>query len=375
MIRRALLFTALCGAALVTNAAPITASMTGAWFDPSRSGQGIQVQVVGSSQKELLLYWYTFDQAGAPIWLVAQAPITDDIARLSALEVRGPRFMEQNAAVNVKPFAELELSFDDCGKGRMHYSTAFATGDMQLSRLSSTFGDQCTATLVDDRSPTSTTQTDGTSVSSGLSVSTRYREEPGKISFKVTARGTAAQAGARYQVWILGAQRAELQLLASGGESEAEVEFASPAQPGKLSLTFDPRGAAVELRAAGGGVVAPPVTGNGAPPFGDSDQRVSLNFAPAFNRGSGEARLKRLSNKVSFSVEVEDVPIGTYSIRVANLHRGTLLVSAQNGRNKGELEFSNPQDAGKPLLNFDPRGQLVQVLSGTETVASVTFVQ
>ena len=246
---------------------------------------------------------------------------------------------------------------------------------MQLSRLSSTFGDQCTATLLDDRRPTSTTQTDGTSVSSGLSVSTRYREEPGKISFKITARGTAAQAGARYQVWISGAQRAELQLMASGGESEAEVEFASPAQPGKLSLTFDPRGATIELRAAGGSVVTPPVTGNGAPPFGDSDQRVSLNFTSAFNRGSGEARLKRLSNKVSFSVEVEDVPIGTYGIRVANVHRGTLLVSAQNGRNKGELEFSNPQDAGKPLLNFDPRGQVVQVLSGIDTVASVTFVQ
>ena len=373
MIRRALLFTALCGAALGTNAAPITASMTGAWFDPSRNGQGIQVQIVGSSQKELLLYWYTFDQAGAPIWLVAQAPITDDVARLTALEVRGPRFMEQNATVNVKPFAELELRFDDCGKAQMHYSTAFATGDLQLSRLSSTFGDQCTATLLDDRRPTTTTQTDSSSVSSGLNVSTRYREEPGKISFKVTARGTAAQAGSRYQIWILGVQRAEMQLLASGGESEAEVEFAAPAQPGKLSLTFDPRGAAVELRTVGGTVVTPP-SGGSAPPFGNSDQRAALNFAPAFGNGSGEAHLKRLSNKVSFSVEVEDVPIGTYSVRVANVHRGTLLVSSQNGRNKGELEFSNPQDAGKPLLSFDPRGQLIQVLSGTDTVASVTFV-
>ncbi len=373
MIRQALLFTALFGATITANAAPITASMTGAWFDPTRSGQGIQIQVVGNSQKELLLYWYTYEQAGVPIWLVAQAPITDDVARLTALEVRGPRFMEQNATVKVKSFAELELSFDDCGKGRMRYSTAFATGEMQLSRLSSTFGDQCTATVIDDRRPSTTTQSDATSVSSGLSVSTRYREEPGKISFKVTARGTAAQAGGRYQVWILGAQRAEIQMLASGGESEAELEFVSPVQPGKLSLTFDPRGAAIELRNTSGSTVPPPAA-SGAPPFGNSDQRVALNFASAFSNGSGEARLKRLSNKVSFSVEVEDVPIGTYSVRVANVHRGTLLVSAQNGRNKGELEFSNPQDAGKPLLSFDPRGQLVQVVSGNDTVASVSFV-
>lgn len=135
-------------------------------------------------------------------------------------------------------------------------------------------------------------------------------------------------------MWILGAQHAELQLLASGGESEAEI----------------------------------------APPFGNSDQKVPLQFAPAFRNGSGDAQLERFGNKVNFDVKIEDVPIGVYSVKVAGVHRGNLLVSKQNGRTKGELEFSNPQAAGKPLLDFDPRGQLVQVKLGTELVASVTFV-
>jgi hypothetical protein len=374
MIRQALLSTALLGKAFCATAAPITASMTGIWHDPTRNGQGIQLQIVGNPQKELVLNWYTYDQAGTPIWLIAQTPITGEVAHLTALQVRGPRFMEQNAQVSFSQFAELDLSFQDCGNARLRYSTAFASGELNLVRLSSTFGDQCSATLIDDRRPTAISQADQTSTSAGVNLSTRYREEPGKISFKVTARAGAAQAGARYQLWVAGTQRGELQLLASGGESEAELEFASPAQAGKPALTFDPRGATLELRAVGaGGTVSTPPVGS-APPFGNSDQRVPMAMAPAFNRGSGEARLKRLSNKVSFSVEVEDVPIGVYGVRVAGVHRGTLLVSLQNGRNKGELEFSNPQDAGKPLLSFDPRGQMVQVVLGTEAVASVTFV-
>ena len=378
MIRKALITSAMFGGAMHAMATPITASMTGAWYDPSRSGQGIQIQIVGTAQKDVLLNWYTFDASGNPIWLVAQAPITDDVVRLTALQVRGPRFMQQGAQVNYSQFAELELSFDDCNKGKLRYSSALGIGELPLTRLSKTFGDQCTGTFVDDRRPTETLQTDQSSASAGLNISTRYREEPGKVRFKVTARGPASAIGNRYQVWILGAARAQIQMLSSGGESEAEVEFASPAEPGKLPLSFDPRNAAVELRPIGasGPGVTPPAPGpiNAAPPFGSSNQRVPLRFSASFAAGSGDAQLERLSNKVNFDVEIEDVPIGVYSVQVGGVHRGNLLVSMQNGRNKGELEFSNPQDAGKPLLNFDPRGQLIQIKLGAETIASVIFV-
>lgn len=323
--------------------------------------------------------WYTFDAAGNPIWLVAQAPVNDEVVRLSALKVAGPKFVQQSAPVSFSPFAELELSFHDCNKGKLRYSSALGAGEIPLTRLSNTFGSPCTGTLVDDRRTSETLQTEQTSVSAGISVGTRYREEADKISSKVTALGPAATIGNRYQVWILGAKRAELVFLSSGGESEAEVEFASQAEVGKLPLTFDPRGAAVELRLAGtrtqpGSGGTTPSAGNTAPPFGNSDQRVGLQFSPAFAGGSGDAKLERLSNKVNFDVEIEDVPIGVYSVQVGGVHRGNLLVSMQNGRNKGELEFSNPQDVGKPILNFDPRGQLVQVKLGAEVVASVTFV-
>jgi hypothetical protein len=134
MIARVLTSALFATTSMHAFAAPVTASMTGAWYDPSRSGQGIQVQVIGSAQKEVLLHWYTYDLAGNPIWLIAQAPVTNDVVRLSALQVRGPRFM-QSGPVNVTTFAELELSFDDCSKGRMRYSSPIGSGEMALTLL------------------------------------------------------------------------------------------------------------------------------------------------------------------------------------------------------------------------------------------------
>ena len=40
---------------------------------------------------------------------------------------------------------------------------------------------------------------------------------------------------------------------------------------------------------------------------------------------------------------------------------------------EGELEFRNPVEPGKVLLDFDPRGQLIEVMSGGQAVLSATF--
>jgi hypothetical protein len=360
-------------------AAPITSAMTGAWYDPARSGQGIQVQIVGQSQKDLLLYWYTYDANGNPLWLIATAPITGDVAKLTALEVRGPRFAVNANPVASQVFGEVELEFNDCNSGVMRFQTRLGTGSFPLTRLSNTFGQSCTGTFIDDRNPVATNQTDGSATTAGVALTSTYREDPGRIRFKVKAKGPMAATGNRYGLYIGNIKRAELVMVASGGESEAEVEFASPAEPGKLTLDFDPRGAALELRlisgnSVGGGTNTPPPSGSGAPPFGNSDQRVAFTVSPSFALGSGTARLRREIDRVRFEVEIEDVPIGSYSVRVDGVHRGTLLVSSQNGKTQGEVEFAFPQDGIKPLLNFDPRGRLVEIRSGSQLVASVMFV-
>lgn len=373
MPRQLLVASVLLSCCLSAQATSVTAGMTGAWFDPARNGQGIQVQVVGTERKEVLLYWYTFDASGNPLWLYAQAPITEDTVRLSAFEVRGPSFVQNAAPVTLRRFGELELSFDSCNSGRMRYSTTLGTGEIQLSRLSQTFGAACTGTLIDDHPSQNAPELTQSLVSGGLNVSTHYREEPNRLRYNVEIQGAANQAGRRYALWVGGIKRAEFTLLSNVSGSRAELEFASPVEAGKLPLTFDPRGQAVEIRDSSGVPIGGGSAGTSAPPFGNSEQIVDLNFASSFPLGSGDAKLKRQPSKVSFSVEIEDVPVGAYGLLVAGVQRGSILVTFQNGRAKGELEFSTPQDAGKPRLDFDPRGQLVQVLNGNTVIASITF--
>lgn len=358
------------------HAAPITAAMTGAWYDPSRVGQGLQVQVVGAAQKDLLVYWFTFDAAGNPYWLIANAPVTSDVVKLTALEVRGPRFAVNANPLTTQSFGEIELEFSDCNSGVMRYNTRLGAGTIALTRLTNSFGQSCTGTFIDDRMPSNSMQSEGAAQSAGIALTSTYREDPGRIRFKVKAKGPLAAVGNRYGLYIANIKRAELVMLSSSGESEAEVEFASPSEAGKPPLDFDPRGAALELRLISGTAIAPGGTtppGNGAPPFGNSDQTVRFSVTPSFALGSGKVRLRREAARVRLDVEMEDVPIGSYSVRVDGTHRGTLLVSTQNGQTEGELEFAFPQDGIKPLLDFDPRGKLIEIRSGAVLVASVTF--
>lgn len=75
-----------------------------------------------------------------------------------------------------------------------------------------------------------------------------------------------------------------------------------------------------------------------------------------------------------FSVEVEDVDVGTYGVRVGGVQRASLRAVATAGGVEGEVEFRSVVERGKILLNFDPRGQLIEIVNAAgEVLFSHTF--
>jgi hypothetical protein len=73
-------------------------------------------------------------------------------------------------------------------------------------------------------------------------------------------------------------------------------------------------------------------------------------------------------------VEIEDVPIGSYPLRIGTTVVGTIeVVQLQDGSVEGELEFRNPVEPGKVLLDFDPRGQQIDVLQGETVILEILF--
>jgi hypothetical protein len=106
---------------------------------------------------------------------------------------------------------------------------------------------------------------------------------------------------------------------------------------------------------------------------GISDDRVASNDSRIVqfftNTGvvpaaSGKARFDERSDRTDFNVEAEDLPIGAYSLRVAGTERATLNVATSANGTEGELEFRSPVEPGKILLDFDPRGQQIDIAQG-----------
>ena len=81
-------------------------------------------------------------------------------------------------------------------------------------------------------------------------------------------------------------------------------------------------------------------------------------------------------DRTDFRVEIEDVPVGPYSLHVGGQTVGVIQVKTlADGSIEGELEFRNPVEPGKILLDFDPRGQNIEVLDGSTVILETLFPQ
>lgn len=362
MMRMSIL-SVLAALPLSASAVSITSSFTGNWFDPNFFGQGLQMQVVGPTTKpELLLTWYTYDAAGKPLWLIGQVPITGDRLSFPISEVSGPKFAQPSSTASLVSFGQVELEFSDCNHGVLRFDTRLGSGTRQIQRNTNTVGASCTGGLIDSTPAVSTGESFLPITTVAGSANARFRTEPGRLSFRVQLEN--APAGS-YQLIVAGQLRGTLNVSAN---LSSELEFKSPRDNGALLLDFDPRGQTIALVTTT--QVGTTVTPSQIPPFGNSERIVPLQVG---GLGSGELKLKQKPSSVDFSIELEDVPVGNYSIKVGDVARGLLQVSNQAGRNKGETEYSYPRDVGKLLLDFDPRGQRVEISQGGVVIASGTF--
>jgi len=158
-----------------------------------------------------------------------------------------------------------------------------------------------------------------------------------------------------YRIVVGGVDRGELVVNMGIGETE----FRSPVEVGKVLLTFDPRGELVEIHDAegvvltSGDVVFDPGDDDGDDgdpiDFGMVEIDVDLTNTGVYPLASGDARLRPEADRTDFKVEIEDVPVGNYT------------------------EFRNPVEPGKILLDFDPRGQQIDVLDGSTVILETLF--
>jgi hypothetical protein len=361
------------------HAVTITRGFAGLWHDSSGANRGFSAEVVDTAAgKQLNAYWITTDAAGKPVWIIGQGAAVGNRAVLDAVT-------STSSAGSARAWGQLTVSFDDCSHGTVQFAptdTRQARGQTTIARLTDDSAQSCTGGISDDRAVSSH---DGrivqfftnTGVAPGAHGRARFEERSDRTDFNVEVEHLPI---GTYSLIVDGVERATLDVATSAEGTETEVEFRSPVEPGKILLDFDPRGKEVDIVQNGTTFlteVFPTEAGNGGGHGGGGQgggiQQYNLRVENGHDGPEMHARLEDRPNSIDFSVELEHVAIGSYVLNVGGSDRGTIDVVAVGGGAEGEIEFRDPPEPGHLTLDFDPRGQVVEILQNGAALVSGTF--
>jgi hypothetical protein len=184
-----------------------------------------------------------------------------------------------------------------------------------------------------------------------------------------------------YEVWIDGAPVGEIEASFRG---QGVIRFLSDSHPGGrflrghgfgrfgwrgrgwAELDFEPRGALVEIVRDGEVLFAGTMRARVALPEEDVCPVVDIEqpFTRVRSAGAGEAfmRSKDQVCEHEFWVTIRGLAVANYELWVGEALVGTVPVRNWPGGSSGEVHFdSDPDDPDELPLEFDPRGQLIEI--------------
>jgi hypothetical protein len=119
---------------------------SGTWYNPAQSGHGLFVEVLDRGQAAVA--WFTFDPAGAPIWLYGLVEVRQPGLVGTLMTVSGGQFPPafDPAQVSQAPWGEIEFRVLGCDAAELHWSAldpAYGSGTLALGRLTELQGQRC----------------------------------------------------------------------------------------------------------------------------------------------------------------------------------------------------------------------------------------
>lgn len=384
----------LCITKLVAaNELIITKSFTGGWFDPDKSGQGFLIEIIkNSGTKRALASWYTFDNDGNQYWLTGVGDIENQSIHFEMILTEGGQFGDNHDPSNITQtlWGDVTFTFTDCNNGSVSWQSdlpGFDSGSMPVIRNTNINNLSCTGGLYDELGDTLTefeliTPLITTGVDADANGKTKYEQRTDRIEYSVEIEDLPV---GTYQLFVGNILKGDIPVISlNDGSTEGEIEFRDPVEPGKFLLDFNPQGEIIDIvqndivflssgEPVGGG------NGNGtspnAPPFGDSETEVYMVNTNVIPLGRAKTKLEQRPDRVDFQVELEDVPLGFYDFNFNGEMKGVIHVIQTPAGPEGELEFRNPVEANKILLDFNPFGQTLTINQGSTVLFTLDFPQ
>ena len=402
----------------------VTRHFTGLWDQVDQEAQGLALQVIEQSDdaRRAVVYWYTYGGDRNTTWFMGIGDLVDNRIEFKLYDSTDVGFMQDALPDNdsVHSIGAMTVSFESCSSGLVAYDTrheVVGSGSFRIERLAEIMNTHCTGGISDDMHADAMfgeqrielLPVDESIDGSGYA---RYEHFPGHVEFEVEVEGLS---DGDYYLYV-GTQEQGNFAVQNG---HGEIEFASPAEDGKRLLTFDPRGKQIEVHDVSGVVLSSfddtfenddhhyggmhgndddhnydcqdgsgSGFGHGMGGMGGgmgggmfdcvddgeySDIQASLDNTGEFPEARGNAEWDMNSHRVQFSVEIENVPTGLYTLKVGGQEVGVIDAFQMHSGVFGHITFRDPESYGMRHLDFEPRGQKIEVLQQNNIILEVDF--
>jgi len=401
----------------------VTRHFTGVWDQVDQETQGLSLEVIEQldDSRRSVVYWFTYGADRNATWYIGIGDLVDNRIEFNLYESTDVGFMQEARPGNdsANDIGTMSIVFDSCNSGVVTYKTnheEVGSGAFNITRLTEVMNTHCTGGISDDMHADSMFGEQRIELASAREGVTggghaRYEDFPGHMEFEVEVEGLP---DGEYHLYAGMQDRGDFNV----HDGHGEMEFASPGETGKMMMTFDPRGMQIEIH-DGEGVMLSSFDsmfeedehshhGDGNGHQGDDDHNYDCEFGSGsghgmdggmgggmtdcvddgefieikadlvntgvITEGSGEAEWEMNSDRVEFSVEIEDVPVGSYSLVIGGNEVGIIEAFVMHdGDVYGHIKFRDPEVHGREHLDFEPRGQKVEVLQGDRVILEVEF--
>jgi hypothetical protein len=402
----------------------VTRHFTGAWSQVEQESQGLSLEVIeqADDSRRSVAYWYTYGKDRKTAWYLGIGDLIEDRIEFVLYDSTDVGFMQDAAAGNdsVVSIGTMTIVFDSCDSGVVTYETdheEVGSGSFDIERVSEVMYTHCSGGISDDMHADAMfgeQRMELTSAREGITGNghARYEDYPGHMEFEVEVEGLA---DGDYHLFVAMQDRGVLNV----HEGHANLVFTSPGETGTMRMTFDPRGMQIEIHDTAGVVLSSFDNtfeeddhghyGDGDGHDGNNDHNydcesgsgsghgmgggmgdgmhdcvddgeyieieVDLANTGVLPQAKGEAEWDMNTNRVAFSVEIEDVPAGSYTLKVGGIEVGIIeAIEMMHGDEVyGHIQFRDPENYGREHLDFEPRGQMIEVLQGDTIILEVNF--
>jgi hypothetical protein len=405
----------------------VTRHFTGAWAQVDQESQGLSMEVIeqGDNSRRAIAYWYTYGEDRKTAWYLGIGNLIEDRIEFVLHDSADVGFMQDATPGDdsIQSIGTMTIVFDDCNSGFVTFDTnheEVGSGSFNIERVSSVMNTHCSGGISDDK------HADGmfgqqrielTTAREGITGSghARYEDFSGHMEFEFEVEGLP---DGDYHLFVGMQDEGDFNV----HEGHGEMEFASPKETGEMMMTFDPRGQRIDIHDNAGVVLSSFDStfeedehghhGDGDGHQGDDDHNYDCEFGSGSGHGmgggmgnnmgggmsdcvdggefieieadlantgflpeaKGEAEWEMNSDRVMFSVEIEDVPVGSYSLVVGDNEVGIIeAFEMHNGNVYGHITFRDPETHGREHLDFEPRGQKIEVSQGDTVILEVEF--